>query len=285
MKNKLTEEQKNEIVQKYQSGLSCKKLGEEFNCQTSNISLILKNRGITVKSSINKLNNTYKFNENYFDTIDTEHKAYWLGFLYADGCVKSTKRKEHLAFVLQECDKYILEQFLIDIESNHKITLRPKKKSTHQNHYAIAIYNKYLCESLTKLGCHPNKSFTLKFPTPDQVPNHLINHFIRGLWDGDGSISIAKRKFVLVSTLVGTVNICSNIQNILHNLSIKSSILTDKRCKEETKYLTIGGSIQVQKFAKWLYQDATIYLKRKYNKIIEYQEYAKEHNLKVIELS
>lgn len=45
---------------------------------------------------------------------------------------------------------------------------------------------------LSKHGCVPNKSLILKFPTT--LPNELVNDFIRGYFDGDGSVYINNKR-------------------------------------------------------------------------------------------
>lgn len=278
--NKLTEQQKVEIVQKYNTGeYSCNQLAKEYLCTTPNISYILKKRGIVVKSVKNKLINKYSCNENYFDNIDNERKAYWLGFLYADGSVCGSARKEHISFVLQERDKYIIEEFAKDIQSNHPITFLPKKKESHQNHNGIYIYSTYLCKSLTKQGCYANKTYTLKFPTEEQVPSDLIHHFIRGMWDGDGHVSfyLNNGKMITHNKLVGTIDICLHIQCILVKNNIDCFVQWDKRTNKQIREIIVKQNSLI-KFKQFLYKDATFYLKRKYDNILKYEEYMATRN-------
>lgn len=64
-----------------------------------------------------------------------------------------------------------------------------KKIDNEEKAYRIAIYSKELAMDLIKLGCFQNKSLILKFPTEQQVPKHLIHHFMRGYFDGDGCVT------------------------------------------------------------------------------------------------
>lgn len=283
--NKLTDQQKQEITQRYQNGESCNRISKDYDCSSQNISYILKKRGVVVKNHKNQLIRKYQLNENYFDVIDCEHKAYWLGFLYADGSVWTEHRRERVTIFLQERDRYILELFLKDIGSDSPLSCRPPKQSTHQYQYGVTINNKHMSNQLSNLGCHQNKTFTLKFPSDDIVPNELIHHFIRGFWDGDGSILITQqnKKPKLILSCVGTVDICNNIQQILKKeLNINSRINIDKRHQKTTRQMFIAGNIQAQKFANWLYKDATIYLTRKYEKIQEFRKLAAEHGLQTV---
>ena len=74
----------------------------------------------------------YNYNEKYFETIDNEHKAYWLGFLYADGYVEPIYRKNKIKAFRIEIglsieDKHHLELLLQDIESDVPISERNQK--------------------------------------------------------------------------------------------------------------------------------------------------------------
>ena len=65
----------------------------------------------------------YYYNKDYFKIINNEHKAYWLGFLYADGYVEPIYRKDkikafRLELSLQESDEDMLLLFKKDIETN-----------------------------------------------------------------------------------------------------------------------------------------------------------------------
>ena len=117
-----------------------------------------------------------------FEIIDTEEKAYWLGFLYADGSVSSTDNRIELG--LAEKDLNHIEKFKEFIGIPNKISYRPQTKSYRYSFKSIPCK-----EDLIKHGCVPKKSLILKFPTEEQVPEHLIRHFIRGYFDGDGWFS------------------------------------------------------------------------------------------------
>lgn len=118
-------------------------------------------------------------NRYIFDKIDTEEKAYWLGFLYADGSVGSKEDKIELS--LAACDYNHIQKFKDFIGLDNKISYRKK-----QNAYRYSFRDKTFKEVLIKQGCVPKKSLILTFPTIDQVPVELIRHFIRGYFDGDG---------------------------------------------------------------------------------------------------
>lgn len=264
--------QKLNIVQEYIANkkITCAELARKYNCTTSNIWALLKRRKIkTRKVSIKK----YSINENYFEKIDTEAKAYFLGLLYADGY--NNEKKGLIALGLISEDREILEKFNKEIDSNRPIMNISLKKGRPQNR--LVISNKKMSSDLSKLGCFQAKSLTLKFPTEKQVPKEFIKEFIRGYMDGDGSFGKYKEKkngriracFCIVSTIV----FCKKIQKITNNMGIRTYL--QKRHKERdttTIQLKSSGKINTMLFLDWLYKDATIYLKRKYDKYLKIKE-------------
>lgn len=271
---KLTEGQKVEIIQKYKTGnFTCKQLCYEYNIQSSTISYLMKSRGIKVNRSFPNVNRKYSLNQNYFDKIDTEDKAYFLGLLYADGY--NNEPKNLVTIGLQETDIKILEKFNEFICSNRPFCISKlnEKNKNHQNSIILSINSKRISKNLSKLGCYKAKSFTLKFPTEDQVPKHLLNHFIRGYVDGDGSISIGIKNNIRCS-LISSIYFCQSLQNFLKTIDIDSSISHQNNSLERnisTRQLCIkGGQSKILEFLQWLYKDSTVYLDRKYQKYINY---------------
>ena len=123
-------------------------------------------------------------NYHIFDSIDNEEKAYWLGFLFADGYVSLKTNLIELS--LQLNDKNHLEKFKLFISAKQNIT-------EDSFRCRITISNKHLKETLINLGCTPQKSNNIRFP---KIDKNLYPYFIRGYFDGDGSIS---RNFSITS--------------------------------------------------------------------------------------
>jgi hypothetical protein len=150
--------------------------------------------------------------------------------------------------------------------------------------WSVALFSRKIANQLTKLGCIPAKSLTLKFPTEEQVPKNLLRHWLRGMWDGDGSFSHwkyynEKRKYHGISfdaSFVGTLDVCIGIKQFIEeNIDIRCDIKKIKN--KEVKRLKIVGGIQnIYKFMVWLYQDSTIWMNRKYNKCKEMESFMSE---------
>ena len=118
----------------------------------------------------------YKLNEDYFGKICTEEKAYWLGFILADGCVQSNYNG--ISIELQKKDKEHLKKFLRSLKANY-----PLVKTGCG--FSVAIFSKKMKQDLIKLGVTPRKAQTTK---PIRVRKNLQRYFWRGVFDGDGSI-------------------------------------------------------------------------------------------------
>lgn len=180
--NRLTKDQKEELFELYKTfEYSYKELSQKFNKSVSSISCLLMREGLKGKFE-NNHSRTYPINQYYFDNIDCEEKAYFLGFLYADGC--NHKNNTKISMFLKEEDKNILIKLNNLLQPTKPLTYRKAGIGTAQ--YGIQISNKRVSDNLNILGCIPNKTFTLDFPNNNQVPNSFLMIFIRGYFDGDG---------------------------------------------------------------------------------------------------
>lgn len=206
----------------------------------------------------------YTYNKHYFKNIDTEEKAYWLGFLFADGCINEKPKSKVLEIILAEEDKEHLNKFIYAIEGNQEPKLKQVKlNGKTYNSYRLSICCTELCNDLIKLGCLPRKSLILEFPKYS-LPLNLYKHFIRGYVDGDGSISTRSRV-----SIVGTENFLNDIQDhFINELGLTKINLNSKKGTNAKQYEK--GNVQGKKILKYLYKDSNIYLDRKYNKALAY---------------
>lgn len=138
-------------------------------------------------------------NDTYFSEIDTAEKAYWLGFLYADGCVRD--RDNQIALDLQRGDRGHVEEFSNALDSEYKITDFEHEGSEKTRTF---ITSEEMVEDLMSHGCIPNK--THKDTLPD-LSDNMKPPFIRGYFDGDGCVGIYEsadggimRQWVLTSS-------------------------------------------------------------------------------------
>ena len=218
-------------------------------------------------NKISEANRIYTFNEHYFDNIDCQEKAYWLGFFAADGY--NHRSKGCIEFKLHRQDREILERFKSCIGANNPIRLY---RETYCN---LSLYSKHLCGKLAEYGLDQAKTYTLQLPTLD---NSLMRHFIRGYFDGDGCFSVTKRNDrknpgskTYQFNITGMEGPLSTIQQYLvYNVGVVKNSLK-KRKSTVAVTLHYSGRNVCKRILDYLYKDATIYLQRKYNKY--YKEY------------
>lgn len=220
-------------------------------------------------------NPKYIFNYNYFDEINTEGKAYFLGLIFADG---SHAEKRHcLSITLQKEDDYILKKFTEELGMKREVSYVFNKK--YKKYYAsISAQNKHFSENLIQLGVVNNKSFKIKFP--DYIPSDLISHFIRGYFDGDGGLyfSLSNPSKMCVSFAGNKLFLSSMSNHIMKEINLKSLALYSHKTSP-IYTISKGGRYEVLILLNYIYDKATIFLDRKYKKylqIIQYNESCKE---------
>ena len=214
----------------------------------------------------------YFVNQNYFEKIDNEWKAYWLGFLYADGCVTIGKVNNKNLFVtkISLCKKDIkhLEKFKNSIQSDAPIKNRiVKLNNKNYDDCEINICNQNICESLNKNGCFPNKSLILKFPEDFVVSEDLVKHFIRGYFDGDGCIHINLEKKNIIFSMLGTYEFLSQVETVLRkNLNLNEKNIRKDSRQSKAFVLSYGSVTEIERIYRFLYGDSNIFLERKIEK-------------------
>ena len=249
----MTEEQYNiakDLYLKEEKSLTY--IGKTLHIDRGKLSNKFKEDGIEV---INRQNIT-KFNQNIFSKIDTEEKAYWLGFLYADGCIGTKENDIELS--LKSSDIHHLEKF-------RDFLGFPKDKHIFQNEIRcrISFRNKKTRQDLIDLGCIPRKSLVLTFPNEEQVPSYLIPHFVRGYIDGDGSVMIGP-KYTPRLNILGTYDFLYNLRK---QMGWKENKISYKNRREQMGVCSIEwGGRYVIKYLDDIYRNANIYLDRKYEK-------------------
>ena len=233
------------------------------------------------------------FNEHYFDKIDDEHKAYWIGFIWSDGYlghrIRAHRKEEYnLKISLIATDDEHLKKFNNDINGKYQIhyyQYSPNAFRSDTNSEArIFITNTYFGKVLKdNYGIVPHREDCSKLI--NSIPQHLIHHFIRGVIDADGSFchyTILERghnvdKYSI--SICGSEMMLRFIEKYFINLGILENIERKclKRHNEESRdqgclNLKLSGKLVVTNTLFHLYNDATIYLDRKYTKYLQIME-------------
>lgn len=213
------------------------------------------------------MNRLHKVNDYYFEKINTEDRAYFLGFLMADGCVFKIKDCINSYIVqikLNIRDKNILDKFVEYLQTTYKVLVYRNEEYTNGRYCVLTLRSTRMAKDLIRHGCVERKSLKLKFPKT--VPNKLIHHFIRGYFDGDGCVSFGQNKKRF--NIVGTFNVLNNIQKILITMANlnKTKIANAGSFSFRLEY---GGNKNVANFYNFLYKDAKLFLSRKREKFEE----------------
>ncbi len=245
----------NVIVGRYTSGESSEHIAADLNMASSTVCRILKRYNIDIRSnSDNK--RKYKIKEDFFDVIDTQPKAYLLGFMYADGNVH--KQNNMIKIEVHEKDVDILNLFIDYIF----IGKRPKISVDRVVYNYITITSSKLKTALISHGCGPAKTFLISLPN---LPDNLLSHFIRGFYDGDGCITIDSKSNRVRVILTGYGNFLKQIQDVYNSLGINSKFISNVKGNENVGELSIGSIDDANMVLKFLYKDASIFLSRKYD--------------------
>lgn len=246
-----------ELIKLNSEGYTQKEMAKKLSVCRASVQRALRKLHLSTPNYHNAL----KFDNTVFDCVDSEEKAYWLGFLYADGNVSSTINNVELS--LSAADIEHLEKYrkFLKNESPVKIstvTCNGKKFTRCR----LAVTNKHFKEQLISLGCVPNKSLSLKFPKNVFKYDDLKYHFIRGYVDGDGCISFTPSGRLNLQ-IVGTKEFLCSIKEIF---PMFSNLMHDKRWRNNTFCISCNCNNADEVITK-LYKNSKIYLQRKYDRV------------------
>lgn len=262
MAKHISVDKKNEIIEYYKSkAITIDELADHFNLSSPTISKILD------QYKIKRYTKSQLFSPNliqdYFSNIDTEKKAYFLGLIITDGCIHATKGKQpQVTITLAKEDSYLLSDFLNEIKCNKKVTTDGRGCSE------IAIYSKQMVSDLKKYSVNERKSLNTVFPK--NIDTGLYSHLIRGLIDGDGSISFYSRinqngrhsHTKAIRLCQGNEKFLLDVVDALYEQCGADKINTYKE-KESLWSIAYRKNDSMVKIINYLYKDATIYMKRK----------------------
>lgn len=219
-------------------------------------------------------------NRDYFETIDTASKAYWLGFIVGDGCVRYNKNAQTYVLAIKLCniDFEHLEKFKTDIESSHTIRYYNTYNEKYDNiryYTSIEISGEKLCKDLDRNGAKFNKSKELSLPN---LPDNLMRHYLRGLIDADGCWHVR----------TGTTRMEFGFVSPVKNFIYEVMYFFMKKCDlRELKIIPnaantcysfqYGGSTQCRRIYEYLYGDGGPWLDRKYKLSKEFFDNTVKH--------
>lgn len=217
-----------------------------------------------VRYKANKLGHLSKkhknVNEDFFKTW-SEDMAYILGLWFADGNLEKDLKR----FSICSIDFELLDKVKKAMQSEHPLRLNKKGSRT----YTLAIGRKEMCKDIVSLGGTPRKSLTAIFPL--NIPPQYREHFIRGNFDGDGSISLGYKGYPKISFL-GTNDL---LHGILNAVQVEGEV---KKSKDANVHYLLFSGRKAQKVLHYMYHESDIYLDRKHKRYLEAMRWMKKMN-------
>lgn len=257
----------NEIERLYIEGSTLDEVAEITGSHRAAIYRYLKMKGLMRnRSKANLLwSKRNQKNVDFFSVIDNQDKAYWIGFIAADGYVRIKGEGRTLYVELSSVDKEHLVKFANIFDRKIQERTRKQRSGYLSNMVYCTVCCASLCNDLMEKGIIPRKSYSDNLKTVmDHIPDGFMNHFVRGYFDGDGSIHFDKKKSAHLS-FVSNYGFLERLRaEILRYVSVSCPVIKKmSRGNGIAHNLTWEGNNQAFKLAQWLYQDASIYLKRK----------------------
>ena len=202
------------------------------------------------------------YNENYFEKIDSEDKAYFLGLIYSDCCIVNNQDEYRykITLKLHTKDKHILEDFIKSVSGEMSLWFHGQR-----NICEVSLSGKKIVKDLEEKGLHPNKTFTITYP---EISEELERHFLRGYFDGDGCIRINTDKrdgskrgdLRLVSGSIEMFEMINERMNVLFGTNL-NKLYGPKN--KEYKFIGWAGMKDIEKIYEGFYVNANLFLNRK----------------------
>jgi hypothetical protein len=254
-----TPEQIAEICRRYKEGESAFNLAKSFGVSHAPITRALRLGGV-LKRTHSQATTRHQCDHSFFNSIDSEAKAYWLGFLAADGGIMFG---DTIRLALAPYDRDHLERWRAAIQAT-----QPVYESKHQSgyvHYGVNVTSQEMTSALAEFGIVQGKTFSIQWP---ELPSEMLRHFARGYSDGDGGFVIAARGDVKFS-VTSYKDLIEGFQSYLMRCCELRLTKLYARHKDSPHIVTMtySGSNQVARIFHHLYDEATVFLPRKRDKI------------------
>lgn len=203
----------------------------------------------------------FDINENFFDTWSAK-MAYILGLIFTDGCIS---KNGNISLCIN--DQELLHKVKYTLESEHNITPSKHQKGLFIFHFS----RKKMVERLKFLGVTPRKSMTIKFP---EVPEDYLKDFIRGVFDGNGSVFFDKRrpKYPLRSKFISSSeSFIQKLKKSLESLNMPKRNIYKQKTKNGWSFMIIYAHKDSIKLFNIMYNNCEnrLFLERKYNRFLE----------------
>lgn len=250
-----------DIRERYDAGVSAAVIARDILVSRPTIIRVLRAQGATIKDR-SECQVKYSCDHRFFQTIDTEEKAYWLGFFTADGSVRPPNGIA-LCIALKDGDH--VHQFAKALCASYPIEDRLKRKWPMTE---IAFRSTQMTADLSHYGIVPNKGQTVPWPI---LGNEFVRHYLRGAIDGDGSFYVSRKQVGMM--LASNLDYLTDCQNLLMQIfGFKRTKISKAGKKVGIRCMKYGGNRQLLPFFNYLYADATIYLPRKRDIVLRHYQ-------------
>lgn len=265
---RLDKEEINNIINDYKNNMSLRSLEKKYSYSRKALSKLLEEAG--VKTTKGNHYRKYFHDEDFFETIDTEEKAYWLGFMFADGYILNHDNRygqDKFGLALAEQDRQSIEDFKKAIKATNPITEdHSRNRLGQQTQCRLLMTSQKTVNDLIEKGCVKQKSLILK--PPIGVPEELLHHFLRGFFDGDGSILRCPKKNSTYISFFVEWTTTKEVAEWIFSFFGFGRVNKEYR-RDYSYYYRTNSNPQSIKVYHYLYDDATVYMKRKYDKFQE----------------
>lgn len=274
-RTKITPELEQSIIRDYQEGLSSLKIKDKYGVNPTTVFNILKRNGLSGRS--NSINSRKYFcNEDFFEVINTEEKAYWLGFVYADGWISKQQYADYFGVSLSTVDKEHLYKLKDHMDSTYKVH-NYKHDTSFKDGTEYSVYkvcSRKLVSDLIDKGVLEQKTDIVE--APSFLDEKFIPSFLRGYFDGDGSFSYHKskrNKNIYGLKILGTEAFLDFINDYIEkHAGFRIPRYSKRREHQTVKCYELNGKKRCEAFLDIIYKDANVYLDRKYEKYVLFKQ-------------
>jgi hypothetical protein len=259
---RLTPEVEGFIVEQYRGGLSAGEILKAIPFRTKKtVYDVLERHGVSRRGGIADYKKS--FNEAAFAVVDTPEKAYWLGILITDGYVIEPGRVGSPLVGLQMTDREAAEGFRDFLGLQHPVLRIEPRGERHQVMYRAACHSRRMARDLARFGVVPRKSHQTFLPL---LAEELMPHLLRGLFDGDGTVSRRTDGQALVG-FCGSERLVAEVRMWL----ICRLGVSDNRIHENgtIRYVQWSHRSDAQRIARYLYRGGGPRIARKYELLRE----------------
>ena len=259
-KIEFSQEQIEDILNKYQNNWSQQKIADFYKVSRTVIKRVLgiQREGLIIRNRTSK----YKYQYDIFEIIDTAEKAYWLGFLAADGCNYQREHNASIILNVHEKDIEHLKKFKQFCHTDAKIKsyIGYEGFSNQTPMCKITLNSKKISNDLIDKGILPNKSLILQ---PPHILEEFYKPFILGYFDGDGNISKSSQYNNYSISIQGTKEILTWICEVLDwDAKLEKRNINSNN---NSYYIRCGGTNKPYQILNQLYNSCEIHLERKFN--------------------